>query len=311
MNSEELPWTHKWDKTPFRLPMSVYLQAEKALKGFLAVRTIERTWIERMYGVPSWMLRVEGVLRPDGTFCPFEVEDRPAGIGMLKKYMDPEGLKLHFEEWPDVSVVRSDSRNGIDDPSWGAPVISLEEALARGNLVLVRAPPEEERFHLLMNQSVSTIALEGDKSYGRQMGWWIEVSRSTASLKDILLLARAQALVSKPFIGTRTRGVHVYIPSHLVDLYQLQNFHDVGGWDTLKKQVMGRQGCFLQPFVLPMQFSWRPKNERGIIRIYFRYSKKLRKYVLLEGCPGFWNTRPQHVIIHGTPDSCFGPLEVE
>lgn len=174
-------WSHGWDKTPYLLKKGVVKQIEARLHDFLSVRRVEPTYIERMHGAPSWMIRVEGVVHDD-TFHVFEVEDRPAGIGMLKKYVDPEGLRLHFQEWKDVVVVDSGSRNGIDDHHWGARIVSLDEARISRSLVLVRARPEEERFHSLVDQAVAPVAYEGDKRYGERLGWWYRVSRTSENL---------------------------------------------------------------------------------------------------------------------------------
>ena len=303
-------WTHGWDKKPFRLARSVISQIEARLREFLSVRVVESTYIERMHGAPSWMMRVEGVVH-NGTFHVFEVEDRPAGIGMLKKYVDPEGLRRHFKEWHDVVVVDSGSRNGIDDQHWGARIVSFEEAKTSRSLVLVRARPEEGQFHSLVDQAIAPVVFEGDKRYGEKLGWWYRVSRTSENLSLILALIKGSAVVVKPFVGTRARGVHVYMTEHLRRAFGLSGCLDLRSFDTIQKQIKTPQGCFIQPFVLPMKFDWRPEEEWGIIRVYFRYSIKERRYVLLEECPGFWNTRPNNLVIHGTPDAFFGPLEVE
>lgn len=303
-------WSHGWDETPYPLKKSVVKQIEAKLHDFLSVRRVEPTYIERIHGAPSWMIRVEGVIHND-TFHVFEVEDRPAGIGMLKKYVNPEGLRLHFQEWRDVCVVDSGSRNGIDDHHWGARIVSLDEARTNRSLVLVRARPEEEVFHALVDQAVAPVAYEGDKRYGERLGWWYRVSKTSENLPLILALAKGSAVVIKPFVGTRARGVYVYVPEHLQAGLGVSGCHDIRSFKTVEKQIKTPQGCFIQPFVLPMRFSWRPKEEGGIVRVYFRYSIKEGVYKLLEGCPGFWNTRPNNLVIHGTQDACFGPLTVE
>lgn len=305
-----MDWSHGWDPTPYRLTKSVAGQIESKLRDFLSVRRVESTYIERMHNAPSWMVRVEGVIH-DNVFHVFEVEDRPAGIGMLKKYVDPEGLRLHFEEWRDVVVVDSGSRNGIDDQHWGARLVSLDEAKTSRALVLVRARPEEEQFHLLVDQAVAPVVLEGDKLYGEKLRWWYRVSKTSDDLPLILALIEGSSVVVKPFVGTRARGVHVYVPEDLRSLLGLHGCSDVRSFNTIKKQVNTPQGCFIQPFMLPMKFGWRPEEEWGIVRVYFRYSIKEKKYKLLEGCPGFWNTRPNSLVIHGTQDAFFGPLELE
>lgn len=303
-------WQHGWDKTPYRLTKGVVGQITKCLHDFLSVRLVESTYVERFYRAPSWMIRVEGVVHDD-KFYVFEVEDRPAGIGMLKKHVNPEGLHLHLEEWKDVLVVDSGSRNGIDDHLWGARVVSLEEAKTSRSLVLVRARPEEERFHLLVDQAVAPVVHEGNKRYGEKLGWWYRVSKTSENLPLIMALVKNSAVVIKPFVGTRARGVYIYVAGHLRQVLGIQECVDTRSFETVQKQIKTPQGCFIQPFVLPMKFDWRPENEWGIVRVYFRYSIKERRYVLLEGCPGFWNTRPNNLVIHGTQDAFFGPLDVE
>lgn len=303
-------WTHGWDNTPYVLTHSIVTQVRNCLDAFLSVRQVESTFIERMYRAPSWMIRVEGVVH-EGQFHVFEVEDRPAGIGMLKKYANPHGLELHFREWPHVVVVDSGARNGIDDQHWGAHITTLEQAMVARSLVLVRARPEEQQFHCLAENAVAPVVHEGNKQYGQRLGWWYRVSKTSENFALIAELIRNTAVVVKPLVGTRARGVNVYVPEHLKRLMGVEHCADIRSFGTIQKQLKTPHGCFIQTFKFPMKFSWRPEHEWGIIRIYFRYSIAERRYVLLEGCPGFWNTRPNSLVIHGTPDSFFGPLKLE
>ena len=140
----------------------------------------EETWAKKEMGVPSLIVRLDCVLI-DGSLRIYEVEERPAGIGITNK-MNPkfaDGLADIRRFWPDFKVVVSPNRTGGDDHLWAEVA---EHGGFDTEIVLVRAEPEEKDYHKYAPRSISSVVSKGNKSYGVPLGFWKSVSDSQSQL---------------------------------------------------------------------------------------------------------------------------------
>lgn len=252
----------------------------------------ENTWIRKNHGIPSLIVRLDCTVQ-NGELKLYEVEERPAGIGVTRQ-VNPqfkEKLASISKTWPGFKSVVSPLRRGSDDSSW-RETIDLETAAKNKELVLVRAEPAETEFHTLAGQSVSTIQHKGDKQYGEKMGLWSPVS-------SIDQLDWGQAFVLKPRKGSKTQEVFFWHPTER----RLQGL-------STKTKIMNilsgqPEGMYLQPYHPPME-SEIPDASHMIYRVFYGYNIQKKKWECLGGV---WNARP-NVKVHGAGDTIFGPVVV-
>lgn len=169
---------------------------------------------EQRFGLPSMLVRVDYVWDPLLRVCRiFEFDDRPAGIGVTQHInkVARDGFERIFASWQRVfgkklAVCISEDRMGTnDDPVWAAHLSERSfyvhhgmppELLRERYIWWPRVSRHESMYYPLTSNSLSTIELEGDKSYGVAMGMWHEI-RNPA---DIPL---HQGCVLKPKAGSR------------------------------------------------------------------------------------------------------------
>ncbi len=272
-------------------------RAFEVIKQWQEVFPREDTWINRAYGIPSPIIKLDATIT-NNELQVYEVEDRPAGMG-YSELINPD-LRTNFADivstWPDFRVVVSPQRSGNDDHLWAKPA----EADWHG-LVLVRAEPSEEEFHALQRRSISTLLTEGDKSYGEKMGLWKRVH--TADEIDF-----SQGFVVKPTQGSKGNGVYVSLPKQ----YMKEHGIDPGrnGVATAGKirgvidTAAANGGVFVQQYHPPME-TGIPTHPWAVNRLFFGYDMQNGEWRYIGGT---WNAR-NNLKIHGASDTLTGPLK--
>jgi hypothetical protein len=252
----------------------------------------EESWVQRKYGWPSMIVRVDCIIN-EGKLRIFEIEERPAGIGL--NYRLNLGFKKEFDQlrrnwpWPEIIVVRSYQRTTGDDELW-TEVVGIDQLLLSKEelLVLVRAEPEEKEFWGLGEISISTIKHKGMKEYGVPLGWWKKVETPEE------LPSWENGFVLKPLQGSKLKGIEIWPGEKNKKLW---------GRSTKAKILSSLQKgpCFCQPFYLPPQ----EKGYFWMFRIFFALNTASNGEWRCIG--GLWNASP-NLRIHGTPESIFGPI---
>lgn len=274
------------------LPEGIQRQAVEIVNRWTGVFPKEPTWIQENFGIPSLIVRIDGVDR-DGELGVYEVEERPAGIGHTALINPKFASKLEElrKTWPDFDVVISPLRDPADDKLWN-PVADL--SLSKG-LVYVRAEPEEEEFHVLQNRSVSTITTEGDKSYGVPLGLWSFVNNPDQ-------LPTHQSFVLKPLQGSKGRNVIIH------DLKRKAppgNSKMKNVIKMLETQIEERGGMYMQTLILPME-SGISTHPFMIYRFFLGFDFAKSQWISLGGTYFARN----NLKIHGASDSLSGPLVI-
>ncbi len=251
----------------------------------------EDTWVQREVGVPSLIVRLDCTI-VDGTLRVYEIEERPAGVGITSR-INPQfrdflgGLQAY---WPKFSVVVSGRRKGSDDDLW-APVLGLSDY--REGLVMVRAEPEEAEYHWLEQYSVSSVRMKGNKSYGEDLDWWRRVACPEELPWD-------QPFVLKPMQGSKCRDLEVWVPKTSAHYEQAKG---ASTRTRVARTLLKNGAMYCQPFYSPMVFEEDPRM-RMILRVYYGYNRLDRFWQCLGGV---WNARPNW-IVHGASDAVFGPI---
>lgn len=286
------PWEFLVSSQPYRLSAEATRRGIHLLGQWARQFPLENTWVQR-FNVPSLIVRFDGVLQNESWWQLYEIEDRPAGIGVSCS-LNPtfkEKLAWLIDTLPaDVVVVRSPNRSGGDDHLWTQVVGRPEDVGDR--LALVRAELREKEYHSLRSSSISTITTEGNKSYGVHMDLWRSVRNPNELPWD-------RRFVLKPLQGTQMRNLHLW----LCDRSATKRW---GGSTRTKitKTLRALKAMYLQEFVPPMD-SGLPEYPCMILRVFFFYDLAVSSSWKCLG--GFWNAR-NSFRIHGAPDTVFGPV---
>jgi len=257
----------------------------------------ESSWAQEVLGVPSLIVRLD-CFEENGELQVYEVEERPSGIGVSSviNLCFSEKLKNINKRWPQFKSLISSERKAHDDESW-LQTIGLDEALKTDDLLLIRAEPEEEKFHQFQSRSVSSLVTKGDKSYGLKIGLWEKVGK-----EDLFNLPWDEGFCLKPLQNSKCRGVEIYHPT----FKKKSGFKKIGGISTKTRigKVLDRHGeMYLQKFLEPNDCPFCPGNKLAL-RVFFGFNIETGEYEFLGGV---WNSRP-NLKIHGALDTLMGPL---
>jgi len=256
----------------------------------------EQTWIRNVAGVPSLIVRIDCTIT-NGDLYVYEIEERPAGIGMTVCMNSDfaDRLCLIRKTWPEFKVIVSEKRTWEDDSLW-THLTDIDTIHTNSDLVLVRAEPGEQEFHGLTRRSVSSVSTKGNKAYGLNLNLWKKIKN-----QDELSFEKPFAL--KTLQGSKTRGVFIYTPEKLP------------GSETKTKMLrvyeQNKDGMYKQDYMPPMKSGLGSFEETNypymIYRTYFGYNLASASWECLGG---LWNAR-KSVKVHGASDSLFGPLVPE
>lgn len=255
----------------------------------------KETWVQKNLNVSSLIIRADCVITKNDRLALYEIEDRPAAIGITSIINKSFGNNLQefcTKKWPDFKIVKSNSRPDNDDYLWRN---NLNSTSNKNTLVLVRAGPEEKEFNIFQARSVSTIKTEGCKKYGETLGLWKKVSCNNTDS-----LPWNEDFVLKPLQGTNNKDVTIFFA---------KRDRKIRGGSTKARVIrilQENKEMYLQPFISPMQCPVL-KNHLMIYRVFLGYDPKSCKYIEMGGC---WNAR-ENYNIHGTAETVWGAVVLE
>jgi len=280
-------WQFGFSSTKEILTESAIEQSINTLKQWAGCFPKENSWVEKNYGIPSLIVRLD--CTANGSVSIYEIEERPSGIGIacrLNPDFEPK-LRLLKNKWPDFKSLVSPKRVACDDNLW-LDSISLEESLKEEGLLLIRAEPEEVEYISLQNRSISSLENKGDKSYGVKMGLW-----KTVSLDDFDSLPWTEGFCLKPIKGSKCRGIHIWNP-------KLKKTGGLSSKSQMRRALEEYKTMYLQEYIPPIEENGLFK----IFRIFFGYDPDIKEYVYLGGLS---NARP-NLRIHGATDMVAGVI---
>lgn len=268
--------------------------------------------LERL-GVHTVLCRADYFLDPQGGIKLCEFDDRPAGLGVLEtmNVVASNAISHAIRSWEEklqkpLAICISEDRNGTsDDLVWaakrdikvfhGMPSAGVQEQYAWWP----RISRHEETYYPMTPHALSTIELEGDKSYGVRMGLWHKIGDADIPLEEGCAL--------KPAAGSRFETIQL-----------VKAGRNGPGFITLTKaRRLLSEGVFAywQPLFNPEnseQHPWLKPEYQLIRRVY--YALILRKDGTEEnGGSGFhcvggcWLATPNSRI-HGTKEALTGPI---
>lgn len=293
------------------LPEDAMLQGIEILKAWSSVFPVGNTWVGKNCSVPSLVVRIDCVVDASGAIKPYEIEERPCGLGLtgLCNPFFARNLAKVQASWPAIRWVQSQYRATDDELHFG-PGLTLEEAIDHDGMLLVRSRPEETDFHQLEDRSVSSVSREGDKQYGLHFGWWDLISCAHDGDFDWYVTpALEQASVLKPVQGTRSRHIKVYLPPDLKQDLRVRGVpmrkSDTDSVSQLVKLIRSQptSSMYRQPFVEPMRFTHEP-SRNAIYRFFYGFDLATGDWKPLGGV---WMALDS-LIVHGTDQTVTGPL---
>lgn len=277
------------------LPETIQNQAVEMVNRWVKIFPKEDTWIQANFGIPSLVVRIDGIDR-GGDLAIYEIEDRPAGIGhtLLLNRQFREKLAEIKQTWPDFDVVVSPLRDRADDELWNC-VVDFELARGSQRLIFVRAEPGEEQFRIFQSRSISTIATEGDKSYGVTLGLWNFIDSPNQ-------FPTHRSFVLKPLQSSKARNMAFYdVRSHAgPGNMKMKNVIKV-----FKSQIEAKGGMYIQELIPPME-SGIKTHPFMIYRFFLGFDFSTGRWVSLGGSYFLRN----NIKIHGHSDALSGPLVI-
>ena len=286
------PWRTLVSEQVATVPLTVITTLLAILRQWQGAFTCEDNFAQKNFGVPSLLVRIDCAPALDGGVGIYEVEERPSGVGVTRE-INPdfrERLGAWLKGAPDFKVLVSPRRGspGTDDFLWA----ELAESGYDGPL-LIRAEPEETEFHHLAQRSISSLLTKGDKSYGRQLGWWKEVGYEYFMYG----LPWDKGFCLKPKQSSKCRGVHIFPPA---------SYGEAPGRSHRKqiRSALNKARLYLQPWVAPGSAVCGGEEYLVLWRIFFGYDVAKKDWRPLGG---HWIGR-KNLRLHGATDAVHAPL---
>lgn len=206
INGRKLPITEE----NLRLDDMTVDQIRKLAHSAIGAMKRENTLVARAFDLPTLVARLDCTMKGEEVL-PYELDERPAGIGVATQLLGHEfydSIEGHYKDTiGHVPIVVMDQGESSDD-SLVFQVAGLDDV--NDSPCLVRGLPASVREHpnapQLIERSVSTVELEGDKTYTT-----IAEGYSAERVRDGDVVNPEVSMVVKPRQGSKARGVHVYL----------------------------------------------------------------------------------------------------
>lgn len=287
--------------TILRLPRAQCDEMIQLLQKWQTIFPRERTYTNRMYGIPSLMARFDCTLRPDGSVGFYEIQEGCGWVGYAGIANPAFGAvrdELYAKEWPQFKLLAKPDHNH-DDLLWLEPH-GLEEVLRNDYPIMMRYSlqlMQHDDIPPLIARTVRPVAHHGDKQYGVEFGWWRRVSWGNTDRGASLPWDKA--FVLKPDKSWDSIDIMIWKPGTREGATRAQMLK------TLEK----RSEMLLQQFIEPMPLSIAAKPYRAIFRPFFGYVPRTREWIPMHGV---WTARPTSELrIHGAADAISGPLIID
>ena len=294
---------------------------ERATKGWQESAVKEPTLVWREFNLPSLVVRVDYTVNNESEVKIYELEERPAALGMACQYVPNFAFALQDLEWPSRTVVVT-RRPQIEDSLWTTVIRpeEYEQSELNGFYNIARIEPfelNETLYNKIAVKSISTIRTKGWKGYGSGWLWDTFQPSSFDQLANICnVVANKQkwpGLVIKAD-GSKARNVRIWLTSKTVKQVRehLRSVGGIGIWSASEifaaYQQWKKEGLqvYLQQFYWPIPVRINKLPYYAIWRVYFGFDIQEKNWVCLGG---FLNARPS-LLIHGATDAIFIPAPV-
>jgi hypothetical protein len=256
--------------------------------------------MEENFSAPSILIRVDYVLH-DNVIYPYEVEERPAGLGVIFHFHTcVYGLIAETFNKLDVGILLSKKREemGSDDPFQTKVQVFREGEQFKSSLVYPRVHRDESQFFNLSQRSVSTLEKEGDKSYGVSIGLWREIPPKSERTLEWFENLRSESFAIKFKAGSRFDGVQIWTP-------QKQRGRET--WTKICSSIEDGRAAYIQPFH-PHEsgYEFLPEGFSLFRRTYLIFNTQQNEYITIGG---LWMA-VLGLRGHGTPDAIIGRMSL-
>jgi hypothetical protein len=289
------------------IPRSATNQMLDIVKRWQKVYPDEATYAKRMYGIPSIIVRFDGILNIEGGFDSYELQSGCGWIGYAAlantafREIRDDFIK---NKWPPFDLLAPPQPLFNPDELLWLKRIDMDEALASEGLLWVRytlghmqhlQPEERER---IVSRSMKPVGTQNSKRYGTYLNWWKEVMWDPKSRGASL--PWEEAFVLKPNQTFGSKDIMLWTPQE----------RRGRATRTQIEEVLERRGTmFLQPFIHPMRVDIDGREYNVILRPFFGYDPQKKQWVPMHGV---WTGRPApNLRIHGASDAISGPLMLE
>ncbi len=228
----------------------------------------------------------------------YEVDARPAGIGVFFLIYDKNRKEKKWKKWKEVfenvncqGIINIGT--SIQDDRIMAQILQLP---FYPSLPSKLAPPYWVRTNLregLLVKDLEKISLvpisdDGNKAYLLRLGLAKVLTKEPDWEKPFVI---------KPLIGTRCEGVKIYNPN-------AKKVNGVYTRSQILREINNRTSMLIiQDFIPPLEEEINRRRGWTIWRLFFGWFGEEEKYKYIGG---LWNWRPNNMKIHGATDAVFG-----
>lgn len=270
----------------------------------------EKTLAQKLVGLPTLFARADCVVLDNGTVIPYEIEERPRGLGYIctAGVVRSSSITDHIGEITGnqarAVVLADDIHADRDDGMLFGLVHPLDLHTERGNRgpLISRMRPVRAKSELgellgptLQGSSISTVMREGDK-----------MSRVRQGLATVVdgpedLPPESMSFVLKPKQGTGAEDLLICLSALDKQILGIKSSHTRDGAKRLIESRLPGQ-LLIEPFIAPMQV--RINNQPGhmILRIYALISGSPQGVKTATVIGGMAVTRPT-LVVHGASDA--------
>jgi len=256
-------------------------------------------WSVEYLGIPSPIIRVD--MAPVGSKAIresiYEVEARPAGLGLMLSLTTPERVK----QWKQIFTACKcqgfvNINSSVQDDKIAAEILGVpyyEFPKETEGPYWVRSNLREGEVTILESISLVPIRQDGDKTYLVKLGMAEEMLTPE-------LLDWSVPFVAKPLVGSRMEGVEIYVPN------SLKKKLGPGGSTrsrTLRTITSSEMPYIIQRFIPPQREEREGVQGWTIWRLFFGWQTSQYQFI-----GGLWNWRP-NLRVHGSSDAVFGLVE--
>ena len=283
-------WQTKLSETPVQLARPFVDMALARIKRWALEFPNEGSLAEEIYEVPTVLASMNCVVSSRGRFEVISISPNPSNVGIAATAN--HALKLNLDELKNafggLVAVHADKDDVPDDSCW-IDSINPKQAQFGNYPFIVRSRTKNEQFSKLYSKSLSPIEGRNSNIYGVALKMWRSVNSD--NLNEL------------PWEG----GFALRYPSNLGKIYlYAAGFRSLPGLSTEKKieDAMNNYSghMYVQKFIHPMRSPIGGENM--VFKLYFGFFPRSGYRYL----GGVWMSRKGY-LVHGTPETTFGPLE--
>lgn len=273
-----------------KIAQSSVQTALSVIRRWSKVFPYEKNGSRLQYGVPSIIASMNCVADSSGGLKVISISGNPSSVGIA--CVANERFKYRLSEWMSwqysgLQAVYSSLDEIPDDKIWIKPV-SIEEAKDSDCPMIIRSKKYDPDLMPIRQRSLTPAVRKNDNAYGIEMKLWKEVSYADL---ETLPWNSGFALRSMSNLGR----IYLYNPG-------LRGQPGISSDVKIERILTPGAKMYLQEFVKPME---NHSPERLMVyKLFFGYDRKDKAYVCLGGV---WMAR-ENYLIHGTPETIYGPL---